>query len=103
MTQTCLGRTPFLVHFDEELQEDLLAEESLDISSRLRPDALECRTGLADDNTFLTVALHIDNCRDTDDMLLFFELLHLHFDGVRNLLLVIKQYLLTNDLIHKEP
>ena len=40
---------PVAVHFDKELEEDLLLEEVLDIFAGLTPYPLERRTGFADE------------------------------------------------------
>ena len=58
--------TPILVHFDEELEEDLLLEEVLDVLACLRADALEGRTGFADDDAFLGIAFAINDGGNRD-------------------------------------
>ena len=60
--------TPILVHFDEELEEDLLLEEVLDVLACLRADALEGRTGFADDDAFLAISFAIYHCRNLDEI-----------------------------------
>ena len=93
---------PIAVHFDEELEEDLLLEEVLDVSACLGADALKGRTGFADDNTLLGVSLAVDDCRDTDDIFLFDEGLDFDFDGVRDFFVIVKEDLLADDLVDKE-
>ena len=97
----CVG-PPVFVHFDEELEEDLLLEEILDILACLGADALEGRTGFADDDTLLRVALAVDDGVDADEFVLFLEGLHLDLDRIRDLLVVVEEDLLPDDLINEE-
>ena len=93
---------PVFVHFDEELEEDLLLEEVLDILTSLGADALESRTGFADDDTLLGIALAVDDGVDADEFVLFLEGLHFNLDRIRDLLVVVKEDLLADDLIDEE-
>ena len=93
---------PVFVHFDEELEEDLLLEEVLDILTSLGADALESRTGFADDDTLLGIALAVDDGVDADEFVLFLEGLHFDLDGIRDLLVVVEEDLLADDLIDEE-
>ena len=93
---------PVFVHFDEELEEDLLLEEVLDILTSLGADALESRTGFADDDTLLGIALAVDDGVDADEFVLFLEGLHFNLDRIRDLLVVVKEDLLADDLVDKE-
>ena len=96
------GGAPVTIHFDEELEEDLLLEKVLDILAGLGADALEGGTGFADENTLLGIALAVYDGRDTDDVFFFKEGLYFYFDRVRNLFVVVEEDLLTDDLIYKE-
>ena len=96
------GGAPIAVHFDEELEEDLLLEEVLDILAGLRADALEGGTGFADEDTFLGIAFTVDNGGYTDDVFFLVEGLHFDFDGVRDLFVVVEEDLLADDLVDKE-
>ena len=57
---------------------------------------------MPNDDTFLRVALHIDDCVDMDVMFVLLETLHHHLDRVRHLLIIVAQDLLTDDLRHEE-
>ena len=97
----CVG-PPVFVHFDEELEEDLLLEEVFDVLACLGADALESRTGFADDDTLLGIALAVDDGIDADEFVLFLEGLHFNLDRIRDLLVVVEEDLLADDLINEE-
>ena len=62
------GGTPVAVHFDIELEEDLLLEEVLDVMASLGADALEGRAGFADEDAFLRLTLAIDDSRNLNEI-----------------------------------
>ena len=94
--------TPILVHFDEELEENLLLEEVLDVLACLRADALEGRTGFADDDAFLGIAFAVDDCVNANEFVLFLEGFYFYFNRVRDLFVVVLEDLLADDLVDKE-
>ena len=57
---------------------------------------------MADDDAFLGVALYIDDGIDVDEFVFLLETLHTHLYRIGYLLVVVAQYLLTNDFRHKE-
>ena len=95
-------RAPFPIYLHKELEEDLLLEEVLDVLACLGADALESRTGFADDDTLLGIALAVDDGIDADEFVLFLEGLHFDLARIRDLLVVVEEDLLADDLIDKE-
>ena len=89
---------PITIHLDVELEKDLFLEEVFYIPSCLGAYALERSTGFADDDTLLAVALAVDDGGDANDIFLFDERIHLYLDGIRNLFVVVLEYLLADDL-----
>ena len=57
---------------------------------------------MADDDAFLTLALHIDDSMNINAVVGLLERIHTHLNSIRNLFVVIKQNLLTNNLAHEE-
>ena len=58
---------PILVHFDEQFEEDFLAEEGLEVTSCVASDSLERGSGSSDEDAFLRVAFDVDYGADTND------------------------------------
>ena len=69
MAEACLRRTPIFIHLDKELQEDGLAKECLYLATGLCSHALKGLAAFANDNTLLTVTLHIDDGTNADNSL----------------------------------
>ena len=93
---------PVFVHFDEELEEDFLLQEVFNVLAGLTPDPFQGSTGPSYDDAFLAVPFAINHRRDTHDVFFFEKGFHLYFDGVRDLFVVVKKYLLAYDLVDKE-
>ena len=94
--------TPIFVHFDEEFEEDFLAEEGFEVSSSVAAYFLEGGSGASDDDTFLGFAFDVDDRADADDGGFFFELLDLNFDAVGDFLVVVEENLLSDDFVDEE-
>ena len=62
------GGAPVAVHFDEELEEDLLLEEVFDLFAGLGADTLEGSTAFADDDALLGVAFAVDDSRNLNEI-----------------------------------
>src|SRR5215210_2195019 len=63
---------PARLDLDEEFEIDLVADEALDVAARLRPDLLEARAALADDDALLRLALDVDGAVDAREFVRHF-------------------------------
>src|SRR5918998_3765793 len=55
---------PALLDLDEEFEVDLVPQQALDVAARLRPDLLQPRAALPDDDALLRRALDVDGAED---------------------------------------
>ena len=93
---------PVVADLDEELQEDLLAEELFHILAGRLSHSLEFLALVADQDAFLRVAGHVDRRRDAVDGRLLLVALDLDFAAVGDLLVVEFENLLADDLRGEE-
>jgi hypothetical protein len=66
VAELLVGVAPVLIDLDEGLEEDALAEESLQVAARLGGNLLESLALTADDDALLLIALHVDDGIDVD-------------------------------------
>ena len=95
-------RAPFPIYLHKELEEDRFLKELLDILTCHRSYTFEGTAGFADEDTLLRFAFAVYHRIDANDMFFLVERLDFHFYGVRYLLVVGKQDLLTYDLVDEE-
>ena len=69
-----LAFPPVRVHLDKQAEEHLLLEEVLHLDPRLCSDCLERLAALADDDSFLRIAHHIDHGADVISLRTFLDL-----------------------------
>ena len=93
---------PVVVHLDEQLQENLLAEELLHVLARGLPDPFEFLALMPDQNAFLRVAGDVDRCGDAVDRRLLLIAFDLDFAAVGDLLVVEPEDFLADDFRGEE-
>ena len=93
---------PILIDLDKDFEVNALAKELLQALAGFAADALQGYSLMAYDDAFLTVALHVDNGIDVDVLVCFLELFNNNLYAVGYLLVVIKQYLLADNLGYEE-
>ena len=102
IAQLALVVAPVLVDFYEGLEEYLLAEELFEALPRLHRHLLQRLSLMSDDNSLLRVALNIDDSVDMYDTLVLLEPFDDDLNRIRYLLVIIAQYLLTDNLRDEE-
>src|SRR5215467_13924153 len=100
LTQGFVVATPVPAHLHRQVQVDLDPEESLEIPARRRPDSLEHRPALTDEDTLLRVLLDEDPRSDIEafGVRALSDLVHAHCTCVRYLLVRQVKDLLANNL-----
>ena len=100
--QFFLRVAPVFIDLYKGLKVDFLVKEALKAFACLGGNLLQGHSLMADDNAFLTVALHVYDGIDVDLLCLFFETLHDHLNGIGDFLIVITQDFLTNYLRYEK-
>ena len=80
----------------------MLVKEFLQCLAGFCRNLLQSNALMTDDDTLLTVALHVDDGIDVNLTVVFLETLYHHLYAVRNLLVVEEKYFLADNLGHKE-
>ena len=102
MIEFTLGTAPVFVYLHEDLKEDRLVEELLERFAGLGAYLLKGYTLMADNDTLLRVALHVNYGIDVDVLVVFLESLYSNLYAIRYLLIVVEQNLFANYLRHEE-
>ena len=102
MIEFTLGTAPVFVYLHEDLKENWLGEELFERFAGLGAYLLEGYTLMADDDTLLRVALHVNYGIDVDVLIVFLESLYSNLNAIRYLLIVIEQNLYADYLRHEE-
>ena len=93
---------PVVADLDEQLEENLLAEELFHVFARRLSDPLQLLALVADQDALLRVAGHVDRRRDAVDRRLLLVTFDLDFAAVGDLLVVEFEDLLADDLRGEE-
>ena len=87
-TEFVFAVSPVFFDFNEEFEEHFFAEESFDVVPSVAADAFQHSAVSSDDDSFLAVALDLDNRHDVDRIRLFVVFFDDNFGCVRHLFVV---------------
>ena len=73
MSHGSVATAPVLIDLDVALKVDLLVEETFQLATSFSGDTFESDALMADNDTFLRLALDVDDGFDADEFFLFFE------------------------------
>ena len=101
-TELAVGIPPVVAHLHVKLQEHLLAEKLFEFDACGRPHPFQHLALMSDEDAFLRLASHINGSRNAVKTGLLPILVYRYLHTVRNLLLVVEEYLLTDYLRSEE-
>ena len=102
MIQFSFRTTPVLVDLYKNFKVNRLAKELLQGLTGLGRDLLQSNALMPYNDAFLAVTLHIDDSVDMNPLLVFLESLHADLYTIRNLFVIVEQYLLPDNLRHEK-